>query len=840
MNQPKLKLPSISRWLLAIPLSLRGKLIVGNMLITLLAILGMGYYVYFRAQESNDYLTTQLEQSVSQSADEQLAAVANEQSATLNDFFSSKSYEISLIGANLNNLLSGESRLGNGVYWDSAQSLSLLPNGSWDNSNEEPSSIFIPAGPQELTPAMVAVLNTIKLTESSVPPLLEKNPEIIAIYFGGTFRETIYYPNIDLANIVPPDFDVTQRPWYVASTPRNNPEGSVVWSEPYQDAALNGLVVTASIPVFDSYRRFRGVAAMDIQLNQITSIVSNIRLGDTGYAFLVDRDNRLIAFPQAGYDDFGISPESLPLGEIVTQQELPSLPTSFFETLSKISAGESGFTKIKINDTTRYIIYRPLPEVGYGLAILVPEVELQKDAIIANEQINRQTRNAILVSLFLILGILFTASLASLVMGNAVTAPLISLTKTARAIAGGDLDARAEIHNQDEIGILGQSLNMMAAELQKSFGSLEQGVADRTRELEIARTNSERRASDLQAISEISKVIAGEQKLDTLLPLITRVVSDRFGFYHIGIFLIDEANQYAVLLASNSEGGQAMLHRGHMLEVGGGGIVGYVAKFSAPRIALDVGLDAVFFNNPDLPETRSEMAVPLIVRNKIVGVLDLQSTKAGAFTDNEVNTMSILADQIAIAIENARLFQQTQQALIEAETLYRQNIKEGWSKFSREETSIGYYQTLKGGGKLNAPIDSEEIRQAMNSGEAQIFNNPQGAQEPSIVVPIKLRGQVIGALNVKSPASGRHWSADEVNLVEAISERLSFSLENARLIQESQRQVIKEQTISEVTGKIGASINLKNVLQTAVEELARAMPGSEVIIEFDQKNGNPD
>ena len=238
--------------------------------------------------------------------------------------------------------------------------------------------------------------------------------------------------------------------------------------------------------------------------------------------------------------------------------------------------------------------------------------------------------------------------------------------------------------------------------------------------------------------------------------------------------------------------------------------------------------------------TRSEMALPLIVRGQTIGALDVQSEKPGAFTENDANTLTILADQIAIALENARLFMQTQQALSEAQALSRQNSQEGWLTFSREEASIGYHQSLKGGRKITTPVETDEIRQAINRGNILVFNTDGGTKEPTIVVPIKLRGQVIGALNIKAPTKDRRWSNDEVNLAEAISERLSLALENARLIQESQRQVIKEQRISEVTGKISASINLKNVLQTAVEELGRAMPGSEVLIKFqnDESNGN--
>ncbi|MCE9647581.1 MAG: GAF domain-containing protein [Chloroflexi bacterium] len=448
--------------------------------------------------------------------------------------------------------------------------------------------------------------------------------------------------------------------------------------------------------------------------------------------------------------------------------------------------------------------------------------------------VREQSKTTILWSL----GLIILSVVAGYFASQILTSPLITLSRVAEKITSGDRSARAVANTEDEIGTLARSFNRMTDELNQTFSNLEVRVAERTTDLEIARQQSENRARELQSIGEISKVITGEQKLENLLPLICRLVSERFGFYHTGIFLVDETRQFAVLQAANSDGGKNMLERGHKLEVGGGGIVGYVAKFGAPRIALDVGLDAVFFNNPDLPNTRSEMALPLKVRDQIAGVLDVQSEKPGIFTENDANTLSILADQIAIALENARLFTQTQQALNEARALYRQNSQESWLLFSREESTVGYQHGIKGGKKINTPVDTDEIRQAMNSGNVLILNRNENNQEPSIVVPIKLRGQIIGALNIKAPTHDRRWSSDEVNLAEAISERLSLALENARLIQESQRQVIKEQTISDVTGKIGASINLKNVLQTAVEELGRAIPGSEVILQLQNENDN--
>jgi GAF domain-containing protein/HAMP domain-containing protein len=448
------------------------------------------------------------------------------------------------------------------------------------------------------------------------------------------------------------------------------------------------------------------------------------------------------------------------------------------------------------------------------------------------DPIATQNRTNILISMGLMLFSIGAGFFASQIL----SAPLISLAKVAETITAGDLTARAKASSEDEIGTLAISFNRMTEELYQTVNNLELRVSERTTALETARQQSEKRANELQAVSEISKIITSEQKLETLLPLITRLVSENFGFYHTGIFLIDETKQYAVLQAANSQGGKNMLARSHKLRVGETGIVGFVAKIGINRIALDVGQDAIYFNNPDMPNTRSEMALPLKVRAQIVGVLDVQSEQAGAFNEDNANTLSILADQIAIAIENARLFAQTQQALMEAQTLYRQNLQESWLSFSRDEASIGYQQNLSGGRKLTTPMETEEIRQTMNRGNSLVYQAGQSKQDPLIVVPIKLRGQVIGALNIKAPTQDRMWTIDEINLAEAISERLSLALENARLIQDSQRQLIKEQTISEVTGKIGTSINLKNVLQTAVEELGRAMPGSEVVINFEKND----
>lgn len=448
------------------------------------------------------------------------------------------------------------------------------------------------------------------------------------------------------------------------------------------------------------------------------------------------------------------------------------------------------------------------------------------------QTLQEQTRNSILISLAISVLAISLAFIASQV----IAAPLVSLTKVVERISAGDTAVRAQVNTEDEVGALSQSFNKMTDELNQSLSMLEVRVAERTTDLEISRQQSEKRANELQAVGEISRLIASEQKFESLLPLVTRLVSERFDLYHTAIYLIDETGQFAILQAASSEGGRRMLAQGYKLDLNTTSIIGQVSKNGTARIALDVGQDAVYFNNPELPGTRSEMGLPLATRGKILGVLDVQSDRPGAFTEEDAKTLSILADQIAIAIENARLFQQNQQTLNEYQALYRQNIKQGWAAFSREEGSMGYRQTISGGSKIIEPVETNEIMEAINTGEILVIQPGKDHDDSYIVIPVKLRGQIIGTLRVQAPTKNRSWTQDEVNLAEAVSDRLSLALENARLIQESQKQVIKEQTITEVTSKIGASINLKNVLQTAVEELGRAMPGSEVLIRFD-RNG---
>jgi len=581
--------------------------------------------------------------------------------------------------------------------------------------------------------------------------------------------------------------------------------GKVYIGQPELDESSHAYSIILAVPVF--YKgKVTGILRSTLD---VTALVRNLEQTN-----LVKSDEV----------DLRIKGDTLLDGAPINANELAGLG-SILGTYGEINyKGEPSLvSQQSVISSTNSISKEAITNLGWSVIV-------HQDVTDALQPVQQQTRTITVVALV----ITILVGLLGFFASQRLAAPIITLTDITGKVAGGDLSIRAQIATQDEIGALANTFNRMTSQLQDTLGGLERRIAERTADVELARLLSERRAQDLQAISEVSRSISTEQRLEILLPLVTRLVSERFDFYHVGIFFVDATKQFAILQAANSEGGKRMLERGHRLEVGLTGIVGTVSQTGTPRIALDVGSDATYFNNPDLPETRSEMALPLNFRGETIGVLDVQSVKPGAFTESDANTLSILADQIAIAIENARLFGQTQQARDEAEALYSQFQRTEWKSFIQQETTIGYSQSAIGGKPITTLIDTEEIRTALQKGQVVVFDGKNTKAQPILAIPVKLRDQTIGVLNIKAPTKNRKWNQDEVNLVQAISDRLALALDNARLLQESQRRASKEAKIGEVTAKIGASINMRNVLQTAVEELGRALPGSEVILQFEQ------
>ncbi len=269
-----------------------------------------------------------------------------------------------------------------------------------------------------------------------------------------------------------------------------------------------------------------------------------------------------------------------------------------------------------------------------------------------------------------------------------------------------------------------------------------------------------------------------------------------------------------------------MLERSHRLKVGETGMVGYVTSAGKPRVALDTGADAVFFNNPDLPETRSEMTLPLRVSEEIIGALDVQSTQPDAFNQEDIQVLSTLAEQVSIAIENARQHEETRKALVESESLSKQFIQAGWSSFTRSQQIEGIRHTGAKSTLLYRQPSSENGKSLSNTG----LLKPRG-RGAVLSLPVKLRGEVIGTVDIRSPEN-RQWDPDELDIVVAILERAAIAMENARLLTESQKLASKERTIGEISARISAQSEIEELLKTAAQELGRTLPGMEIAIQL--------
>lgn len=369
-------------------------------------------------------------------------------------------------------------------------------------------------------------------------------------------------------------------------------------------------------------------------------------------------------------------------------------------------------------------------------------------------------------------------------------------------------------------------------ELEELTDNLEQRVEERTHQLEVANQQVSMRAGQLQAITELSETIAQLQDLNEIFPETTRLINQYFGFYHVGIFLIDGAREFAVLQAANSEGGKRMLARNHRLQLGTG-VVGYAALTGIPRIALDVGRDAVYFNNPDLPDTRSEAALPMKSRGETIGILDVQSMEAEAFSNDDLQILTTLATQVAIAIENARLLTEARAALVQVQEVYDEFTRAEWGRTISKMEQPGFRYNAGRIEMLEKRLKVPEVVAAIQNGDVVTgSSNGSGEKRATVAVPVKLRGEVVGVIHVESSNSSRQWLEDEVSLVEGVAERAAFAMENARLFQDARRRAIKEQSISEATAKISSAMNIENILHTTAEELERVLGVSEVLIRF--------
>ncbi len=380
-------------------------------------------------------------------------------------------------------------------------------------------------------------------------------------------------------------------------------------------------------------------------------------------------------------------------------------------------------------------------------------------------------------------------------------------------------------------------------------------------------TDLARRSTQLQTAAEVSRAANSILNPDELMREVVNLVRERFELYYAGLFLVDqtgewtgEAGRWAVLRAGTGEAGRIQLERGHKLEIGGESMVGWCVTNKQARIALDVGEEAVRFENPLLPETRLEMALPLIVRGQVIGAMTVQSTQESAFSDEDVAVLQTMADQVGVAIENARLLVETQRALQEVRSLHQHYLRQEWEGFlaSREgEEGIGYVLT-RDGLRPVPQVWSPEIELAVQNRQSVVLSdadeaplpgqdgegNGDGYQLPlnarsALASPITLRGEVIGTLDVFDPDQPHDWTEDDLALVDAVTSQVALAVENARLFEQTQVALAETEALYRASRHITTAANLPDLYQLLVNEMASRLGADQCrLVMFDRKTGN--
>jgi GAF domain-containing protein/HAMP domain-containing protein len=405
------------------------------------------------------------------------------------------------------------------------------------------------------------------------------------------------------------------------------------------------------------------------------------------------------------------------------------------------------------------------------------------------------------------------AIIAAITIVRSITNPIGVLVSASQDVIAGNLNIQVETDREDELGTLTDSFNKMTSEIKVLVSSLETRVADRTHDLEL-------RALELQTAALIARDASLASNVNDLLTRTARLIRERFGFYHVGIFLNDDKNDYAVLSAAAGDAGQVLLANNHKLKVGETGIVGTVSKTGEPRIALDVGADAEYFRNPMLPYTRSEMTLPLKVGTNIIGVLDVQSDKVNAYDQNDITIMSILTDQLAIAIERTRLLEESNRNTAIMEMALQSQTSRAWREYlNRSRQARGYRYEGVEVKTLDLP-DFNGI-EGIGLTKPKIDLDEDGKSGCTATIPVRLRGLTIATLKLKF--STDQIPSDTMRFLEEASDRLSLALENARLFQDAQRLASQEQQINLISGQIQQSSDFETILQNAISELGKTL-----------------
>jgi CheY-like chemotaxis protein/signal transduction histidine kinase len=459
-------------------------------------------------------------------------------------------------------------------------------------------------------------------------------------------------------------------------------QGQRYISPVYIDETTSEPLVIMTIPVNDVFGDFQGSLTAEVNLKFMWDLVDQLKVGETGLAYVVDRQGILLAYSDTARVLRGENLSNL--GEVnqFIHNNLPSANAS-------LSTGIKGTTVIGS--------FAPLGTPDWAVVTEMPWQEAYRSII-----------QLAIISLIILVTMVALSGLGGWVMARRLALPLSELTKTATRIAAGEMELQATVVGAHEIVSLAAAFNSMTSQLRQILVGLEQRVEERTAELSQASDNLSHRVTQLQVSSEVSGVAATLTNPTELIRQVVELIRERFDFYYASLFLVSDDNRYAVLQYGTGEAGRQLVQNEHRLEIDNKSMIGWACANKEARFSLNVEQDETHLANPFLPDTHSEMALPLRVGERVIGALGVQSSRLGAFDENDLMVLQSMADQIAVALTNARLFDQTQLRAAELSVAKEEADKARQAAESANKTLAAQMWHTIGQAQLNEKMRGEQ------------------------------------------------------------------------------------------------------------------------------------
>lgn len=632
---------------------------------------------------------------------------------------------------------------------------------TWLRTNEN----SIAREANQFTADTEATITNEVLAEIATSLALQNNSEIIRVVYvniDGTIASSSDQAVVGV--------DVSGEPWYLTTLASATEEMTNIQATagPYVDP-INGVrSLYFSSAIFDGSNAV-GVLNAQVDLNSLTAQITPdfAALGQTGELMLVGPSRQYIVHPNAAL-----------IGE-----------TARGDIVATALSGRA-------SEPSEWSDYRAETVLGsYGY------IEQIDSALIVKRDVDEVFQSAQQMTTLLIVVAVALGTLA-LVLGwvfsRRIFTPFEQVSEMIEDLSQAAVSSRLPTFGAIEVDRIAEPLNTLAQ-------NLEQEV--RTRE-QVQNESAQR----LRITTELGRLIASETDLDKLLNTTVNLICERLGYNHAQVFLIDDLRQYAVLQASTGEIGQSLIERRHKLAVGSQSVIGRVSESLEPVLARHTDNTAIQSRNELLPNTRAELAVPLRLGNETIGVLDIQSDEEDAFDEQTSVVLQIIADQLAVAIQNAQLFQEKEGLLSASLQLTQMLTKDNWDSFAEDRVArdaIGYMYDLT----RTVPLDTSAEVGATNGD-----GHTNGSPNKELNLPIALRGEVIGELAAALPED-RELTGDDMQLVQDVLNRVALALDNARLFEQTQSSLMETNRVYEASQKISEADTINELANRVINTI---------------------